>query len=591
MPTFATGAPPGTYVRVLNQIVAAVVPPPFITALIGTTSVDKPVTKELTRDATIAGEETIRRDTLDTTVTEVTDVVDQLGIQHIENIDWVDTTPTATTYVEFAANATRATFNIPGIEILAFSGPTDTPSVADQPITSADGAQNLVWTNATTQLAWGGGSSVTVDVTATGLNKVYGITDTSSGTIRVKVIDPITLGAAGDGTDSVTLSTAGPEIALTYTVSYRKNKTTTDLEPQRFDDIVSVQEAHGVPTDPSSSPVTGTSTAASLSVASVPYFSAGGGSVYLVPLRDKSIDVANGWDIYNSDPAVADAAWVSAVAEALIQLENVAEVSNVVPLSPTERSATTGDFRAGIYNSVIAHLGTMNSLTTQRPRMAMLGARANTTNVNTFIESEQYGNNEYIVYLVNGALTLTTGGYTYTMNGSSAAAALAGICSRPYINAGEPISGKGFQYFTSITDPFTLVQKNRMGEVNGGTVIELSNGQPVVRHFLSTNPTSELTIEAKVAKIKIDIWRTLVQMLNAAVVNRRLQGQRTTALVRSLIGSILTQKITDGVINAYQDPVVTINATDSRQVDVAVSVQPTMDLNYVYIEATFVRSL
>ena len=573
---------PGTYVEVKNQVTPPALTPGFVTAIIGTTSTDKPVTKVLTRDTTTLSAKTLRRDTLDTTVTSVESMVDEFGVTYIKDQDWSWLNVSSTAYVSMGANFV-STNPISGVTFMPFDGPSLNGGGVT-PITSVDGTQTLVYTFAGNTLTWGGGAPLALSLGS----GVYELTDVATKKIRVSV-ETTQLPTSGTTTDAVTVSTLGPLVGVDYTVSYHKAKTSTDLDPAIFDDLTSLQEFHGAVLDDSVT-YPEVSNAEALSIGAEPYFAAGGGSVVVVPVRDKKIDAASGWDIYNASASIANAAWVGAVVEALVKLEDEAAVSCVIVLSPTEKSSTTGNYREGIYSAVISHLNRMNSLTEGKPRMAILGARANTTNEKTYEESAAFGTNENIVYLAPATASKAISGYTKLLNGATIASGLAGICSTPDYNAGEPITGKPMTMFDSITDPFSgRLQRNRVAQA-GVTLIETQDSQPVVRHFLTTNQTSILTGEAKVTRIKIDTRRTIRQTLNATVINRRLVDGETIALVNSLIGMVLNQKIRDQVINAFNIKSVAVDPIDARQLNVKVEIKPTFDLNYILVEETFVTA-
>jgi hypothetical protein len=360
-----------------------------------------------------------------------------------------------------------------------------------------------------------------------------------------------------------------------YQLSYYTLKTTNDLKAVRFESIAAIRAFHGQ--------LTGTTQTDHLSLGCAPYFNNGGAEVFCLPLHDDVIDPTDGWDIET------ESGYVSAVEEALALLEEVTEVTCVIPLHETEVSATAGNWYPGILRKTVAHIAKMNGLLSGAPRIAMLGARANTVLEATFIESQQACGSQDVMYICPSTASLTTGGTTYTMNGANMAAGMAGIWSNPGFNSAEPISGKSFVGFDSVTDPFTRLQKNRIGEQYGGTVIEVKEGATKVRHFLSTKPGNPLEAEGKMAKIRIDIRKVLKQALDTTVINQRL-SPTTVATAKSIIGLILNQKIIDRILNGYEITKMQINALEPRQLDVEVKVIPVFDLNWVYIRATFAIS-
>jgi hypothetical protein len=190
------------------------------------------------------------------------------------------------------------------------------------------------------------------------------------------------------------------------------------------------------------------------------------------------------------------------------------------------------------------------------------------------------------VYMCPATATLAAGGFSFTVNGSTLAAGLAGMLSSPNINSGEPITKKNFQMFTSITNPFTREEMNRIAGA-GNTIIEIQDGTPKVRHFLTTQPTNVLTREGKVTRQKIDISRTLKLVLDATVIGKRLLNRATIALVESVISQTLDSKKDNLVIADYEITKLEISQTEPAQLDVEVEIKPMLDLDWVYTIATF----
>jgi len=623
MPTFSPGyVEPGTFVEVELQNVPQPVAPLFVTALIGTTSLDKPVTKSLVRnsvagfnfsvntDGTITtgvadADETDRRDILEAVAADVTStdrIIDELGIEWLNgaNEAWVSVTATAKDYIEWAANYTVTATSAPGgATAFVFAGepgsglPIEISRVTSEPsftgstaVTVVDGTHTLTVNRTVGVFTFQLDGTAAVTVTAGGEFNVPTVTPQ----FRIKV-DIAALTAAivaagdvdGNYIDGNVVSTNGPTAGTTgsgvlagtgtkYTSFYHKLKDATDLAAQRFDDIRSLQSFNG--------DVTSTSGTDALSFGAVPYFRQGGSTIVSVPLRDILIDPTNGFDL------TVDAGYVSAVEEALTRLEDVSDVSCVIVLSPTE-TASAGNFRPGILNAVKSHVLTMSSVTNAKPRMALLGARAGTTTESVFTTAATTLHTNRVVYIAPATATITLNGVTKTANGSSIAAAISGILSNPAFNAGEPISGKAITAFDDVPDPFTRTQKNRIGGIFGTTIIEKQGGAPIIRHFLTTDQTSALTAEAKITRIEIDVRRSLKQSLDSTLINTRLLNGQTIGTAKSIIGLILGQKISDQVINEFNITKIAKNATEPRQLDVEVAIRPVFDLNWIFLKATF----
>ena len=390
----------------------------------------------------------------------------------------------------------------------------------------------------------------------------------------------------------ITITTAGPRVGYggslgvvpppgtegtKYTVNYRYAKQVSDLKPQLFTSLNALQEVHGT--------IDVNTTNDSLSYGAALYFSEGGGSLYTMPLRSKEIDPL-GYDLS------INASFEAAVAEALIALENVADVCNVVVLSPTEPDGATvhpGTFRSQIFSNLKGHCNRMSTITEAKPRMAITGARANTINPEKFIAGGEAGLDRHMVYLAPATASVSISGKTFLADGSSIAAALAGILSNPAYNAGEPITKKQITAFASIPDPFTREDKNIIAG-KGVTVIEQQLGGPTVRHFLSTDMRLVLSQEAKVMRIEIDIRRSLKIALDSTLIGTRKISGETVATAGLIVSSVLNGKKAVGVIERFLPPDVHFDAAEPRQLDIDVLIKPTLDIDWIKITATFTVS-
>jgi len=637
--TFAPGyVRPGTYVEVQYQQVPNAIVPPFVTALVGRTASYKPATTVLVRNAAtstgvyadsnnlittaVDADETIRRDLIDTyddvAVDSngdlvVTSLLDSLGSGHIKGSseEWVTyntgTSAADKVYVEWVAKyypapsgANDEVFcgGMADGRFVSIAGVTQEDqevqgtAFADQTteISAADGLHSLTLALAGTvyTLTWDAETPVT------GLSTDTTVSEHVFSSIKV-LIDgskfPANLGTGSTFYDAVTVSTAGPASGtgvttgaysvsthgVEYTVYYGKPKGTDDFVVQRFDDLATLQNFHGA--------IVSTTGTDYLSLGATPYFQAGGGPVYAVPLRDKAItNISTDPDLTN------DSGYVEAVRQALVLLENEPSVSCVVVLSPSE-VAGNGNFRPAILGLVKSHCINMSSVTnTAKDRMGILGGVANETNETVFISAAEALDINRMVYVCPATAALSAGGFTFVCDGSTISAGLAGILSNPGIDAGEPISGKPFDMFDSITDSFTETQKNRMAAA-GVCIIETVGGATSVRHFLSTDPSNPLLAEAKVTRIEIDVRRSLKTACDAVLINTRYVPGQTLGTLRTVVGNVLDTKRNANIIVDYKINKVAINPVEPRQLDVDVAIAPTFDNNWIYIKATFQVSI
>jgi hypothetical protein len=479
-------------------------------------------------------------------------------------------------------------------------------TTAAPPVTVADGAHTISITKAASvyTMTLDAGASLTISsggqiISQTGQPTRYRYTLTTPGSTAVEVLVDRTelvsvFGTLADASydNTVTFSTRGPRLGTgtatgpggeyvttlgsKYTAPYRTKKTLADFVPTLYDSWEALVQDHGE--------VDGTTKNDHLSVGSYPYFQQGGQSVYAVPLKDAAIIGTSGFDL--DEPT--GAGYTAAVQAALVQLEDVADVSEIIPLSPTE-SIDAGNYRPGIISAVLSHVNRMSSITQMKPRMAILGARAGTVNEDVFTAAATTMKSNRMLYVAPATATLSISGINKVVDGSLIAASIAGILSSG-VNAGEPITGKVLTAFVDIPDPFTRTQKERIGGTYGVTVIEKVGGQSKIMHFLTSNPDTSLTAEGKITVIEIDIRRSLKAGLDATLINTRLVNGQSVAAARSMVGLMLNQKISAQIINAFQIINIAVDPNEPRQLNVELKVQPVFDLNWIYINATFVVS-
>jgi hypothetical protein len=642
---------PGTYVNVVFQNRPPSSPPPFVAALIGRTSADKPTSKTLVRNSvpsqtvtydpdtnviTVTSgdvDETARRDILQTDDSDITSLgansilTDDVSFQQYfwgYEADWVraDAAPLKA-YIEwildygvvavgtspiFAGKANAGTFIIqlaratgdPNFVDSVFT--TECPPVSlDEGLHNTSGGFRLNKAAAVYTLAIDGGTPVTITTggqAITGADSVvrhrYTVSQAVGKDVEILVDRTQLLATFGtlpdaDYDNNVTLITRGPlagtgsdplnirTIGTKYDIAYKVNKALSDFVPVAFDNLADLQEFHGTTID-------ATTKNDALSVGAAPYFSQGGLTVYTVPLKDKVLLGTDGYDL--DEPT--GSGYVAAVEDALTLLEDVAIVSMILPLSPSE-PINGGNYRPGILNAVLSHVNRMSAIAMGKPRMSIMGARAGTTDENVFITAATTMSSNRIVYMAPATASLAIGSVTKIVDGSLIASAVAGILSSG-VNAGEPISSKQLTAFIDIPDPFTRVQKDRIGGTYGVTVVEKDNGASVIRHFLTTNPSSSLTAEGKITVIEIDVRRSLEAGLNATLINTRLVNGQTIGSARTIIGLILNQKIAVQIINAFEIIKLEKDPLEPRQLNVELAIRPVFDLNWIYIKATFLAS-
>jgi hypothetical protein len=226
----------------------------------------------------------------------------------------------------------------------------------------------------------------------------------------------------------------------------------------------------------------------------------------------------------------------------------------------------------------------MSSLLERKFRIGIIGAPVNTTSAATFVTAAGVFKLDRIAYLAPSDSTLNLNSVNATVDGSYPAAEIAGgiVCNPNYTWA-EPESGKPLTQFNDIDDIFTRVEKNQMAAAGIMVIERKAPGDFRIRHALSTDPSSAVTQEFKVVRIKDALSLYLIQNLENVYINTRNIGPETIANITATMKFLLGNVIGRNDITQYQNLEVTQNPSEPREVDIKFQIKPTWDLNWILI--------
>ena len=228
------------------------------------------------------------------------------------------------------------------------------------------------------------------------------------------------------------------------------------------------------------------------------------------------------------------------------------------------------------------HVLNQSSTIVRFERIAIMGAPVGTTDEADFITVATGLKTSRCAFLSPSDSERDFNGDIRILDGSYLSAAVGAIVTNPIYDAGEPISGKTVIGFSNIKDNFLRHEKNLMAG-NGVMVIEQQGGAFVIRHALTTDPSTPITQELKVQKIKDYIIITLRDNLTRTFINTRNVGNATILQITTFVRMLLDVLIGMNIITAYQNLEVKQNAVEPRQIDVNFMVKPTWDINWIYI--------
>ena len=193
----------------------------------------------------------------------------------------------------------------------------------------------------------------------------------------------------------------------------------------------------------------------------------------------------------------------------------------------------------------------------------------------------------------NPGLNTSTGlsNATFNIPGYYVAAALAGLFVGQQPDVSTPITNKQVIGFNDIPNQINLIDAQTSYLPNGILVVRKKNDNNFwVLHGLTTNTpanggtwlTQEISISA--------IGDRLTQLIRNDLVNSYLVGgpltKNTSAAVLATVQATLTNALSSGLIQAYQNLSFTINPATPTTINVTFQYAPTYPINYIQVNVS-----
>ena len=248
--------------------------------------------------------------------------------------------------------------------------------------------------------------------------------------------------------------------------------------------------------------------------------------------------------------------------------------------------AMIGADNASLIPLIKSHVLAMRDIATQKFRVAMVGAKQNTDTGVTNPEAKYIATAAALGDKSLGVVAPSTTVYTYgkldyVLDGWAIAAAVAGIMTNPAQSTG-PIAGKPLVGFSSIKDVFNTTQKNSMGAA-GMLMIDNELSVPAIIQDLTTDQSNAVNAQFKFTRAADYVSKSLRLILRKLYINTDNLGGSTLSNIGTSTKMILQQMVYLHILADFADPVPTKNATDSREVDLALSVQLVPDISWLLI--------
>lgn len=170
----------------------------------------------------------------------------------------------------------------------------------------------------------------------------------------------------------------------------------------------------------------------------------------------------------------------------------------------------------------------------------------------------------------------------YLVDGPFMAAAMAGLNCNPANDVATTLTMQNLVGFSRLLITFDDPTMDLMA-ANGLTLLLNNNGALLIRHYLTTNPTSTLVSEPTSTTIADYVAQQFRATL-AQFIGRKLVDSLVTDI--QVVSNALLKNLVDlQIISAYQSLVVQQNSNDPTEVDVTVTFQPIFSL--LYLSVTF----
>lgn len=367
-------------------------------------------------------------------------------------------------------------------------------------------------------------SAIPLGPTGTTARNVYRMKTAGAGTLNVwfrvaviadnttTVLNPESTadGIAEAAAQPVTGLASGDTVAVTY------NYTDQDYyEPTIFDDFDDITDKYGAPFDGDGLVSSKLSFAARLA------FINGATEVVCVATSGSS---------------------ASDYEEALLELQDERDVRMVV--------ATDG---SSLVNSAVAsHVQAANNAGAYR--IAVIGRDGSTSAVTAAtLRSAAGGFNSEAVRLVSPAKFTTTNSVTgkpLVLGGQWMAAAIGGMYAARDVQV--PLTRKTTAGFNTVADKRTLLEQ--ASDSNAGLlVIEDKGGVLRVRHDITTAVGAVNTRESNVVRAKFEMAHRIKDTLDSGVIGQIVPNNEAPLFVRSSVGSVLSQLVSEECIAGYSD--------------------------------------
>jgi hypothetical protein len=244
-------------------------------------------------------------------------------------------------------------------------------------------------------------------------------------------------------------------------------------------------------------------------------------------------------------------------------------------------SGLTPDNLTGVSDAAVEDIGILEGIQGETVTDILAG---NVEDLANYSVSDAFGNTFRAVYFYPDQIVVQAGGDNVLIDGFYLAAAAAGFESAD-VRLENPLTNKVLSGFTILRDkqfsPLTLEQLSAAGVT---TLQPVAGGGRIVWGRTTTQSGFPEEEEISIVFIRDRVAKVLRTGFGGFIGNAETPDTQAILNTRAII--LLNSLVSQGLISQYADLSVARDGVDPRQWNIAVRVQPTYPVNFIYIKVS-----
>lgn len=243
---------------------------------------------------------------------------------------------------------------------------------------------------------------------------------------------------------------------------------------------------------------------------------------------------------------------------------------------------------------IAAHVSDASSDTHKKFRIGLISPYYSTDYVNKYKEASQSLHSRRMSIVAPSELSFIltgTDGLNHEIQTNKYAAIVLGaMMVRPDYDVATSMTRKISRTITKLIPKWDEAYMNLIA-TSGVTLFTNLHGNIAVRDDITTEPETILTAEPYITCISDDIAKSAIVLLDASLIGQKLIIPSMLNAVNTRITSMLSAKQSTGIITGFGRPIIVVDPTDPRKINVTIPIQPIFASKYIDITFSYVSRL